>query len=69
MLSIKPECLNKTILVGEASLRRAISKYAAHFNADRPHQGIGNAKIENSEQGTGEVERLGGPLKSYRRAA
>jgi len=72
VLSIKSECLNKMIFFGEVSLRRAISEYAAPFNADRPHQGIENATIQKSEQGTGEIEcneRLGGLLKSYRRAA
>jgi putative transposase len=72
VLSIKSECLSKMIFFGESSPRRAINEYAAHYNLDRPHQGIGNATIQESEQGTGEVEcneRLGGLLKSYRRAA
>ena len=72
VLSIKSECLNKMIFFSEGSLRRAVSEYASHYNADRPHQGIGNATIEKSEQGSGEIEcneRLGGLLKSYRRAA
>jgi hypothetical protein len=42
------------------------------YPPDRPHQGIGNATIQYSELGTGEIEckgRLGGLLKSYRRTA
>jgi putative transposase len=72
VLSIKSECLSKMIFFGEASLRRAIKDYAAHYNSDRPHQSIGNVTVEKSEQGTGEIEcneRLSGLLKSYRRAA
>jgi putative transposase len=72
VLSIKSECLNKMIFFGEASLCRAIAEYAAHYNLNRPHQGIGNATVQESEQGTGKIEcneRLGGLLKSYRRAA
>ncbi|MCB9898892.1 MAG: transposase [Planctomycetes bacterium] len=71
--SIKSECLNRMMLFGDAGLRRAVTEYLAHYNIERPHQGIGNAVIEApGEIGTGAVERterLGGILKSYRRAA
>ena len=40
--SIKEECLNQLILVGEKSLHRAVTEYIAHFHSERPHQGIGN---------------------------
>lgn len=72
VLSIKSECTNRMMFFGEASLRRAINAYIEHYNTERPHQGIGNVTIEKSERGAGEVEcheRLGGLLKSYRRAA
>ena len=73
VLSIKSECLWKMIFFGEASLRRAIAAYMEHYQAERPHQGLGNVKIEPSSESTvGEVrctERLGGILKSYSRAA
>jgi hypothetical protein len=54
------------------SLRRAIAEDAVHYNADRPPQSIGNATIQESEQGIAEIkcnERLGRLPKSYRRAA
>ncbi len=35
----KYECLSKPIPFGEASLRGALSEYAAHFHSDRNHQG------------------------------
>src|SRR4051812_43604201 len=40
--SIKSECLSKLILFGEASLRRAVTQFIAHYHFERPHQGKGN---------------------------
>src|SRR5947208_8776158 len=40
--SVKEECLSKIILIGERSLRRAISEYVVHYHAERNHQGKGN---------------------------
>ena len=70
--SIKHECLNKILIFGESHLRYVISEYMEHYHTERPHQGIGNNIIEPQPQGDGEIichERLGGLLKSYRRAA
>ena len=74
VLSVKSECLDKMILVGERSLRRALHHYGAHFHEERPHQGLGNDLIQpahNTNSPTGmvtETERLGGLLRSYCRA-
>ncbi len=73
VLSIKSECLDRMIFFGERSLVRALDEFVEHYHAERPHQGIGNEWIERREVvGDGNVvcnERLGGILKSYRRAA
>jgi len=73
VLSIKSECLRRMIFFGEASLRRGISEFIAHYHEERAHQGIGNERIERRDGvRDGEVvcdERLGGLLKCYRRAA
>ncbi len=73
VLSIKSECLGRMIFFGEASLRRAVSEFVAHYHVERAHQGLGNTRIEQrGPVGDGEVvcyERLGGLLKCYRRAA
>ncbi|MFT7485638.1 MAG: putative transposase [Candidatus Paceibacteria bacterium] len=72
VFSIKSECLSKMICFGEASLRRAINGYIEHYNTERPHQGTGNVTIQRPEPSIGDIEcneRLGGLLKSYRRAA
>ena len=73
VLSIKSECLRRMIFFGEGSLRRAVSEYITHYHAERAHQGLGNERVEQSgEVRNGDVqciERLGGLLKCYRRAA
>ena len=73
VLSIKSECLRRMVFFGEASLRRAVVEYVAHYHVERAHQGLGNERIEKRDvTGEGEVvcdERLGGLLKCYRRAA
>lgn len=40
--SIRSECLDHVILLGEGSLRRAVSQYVEHYNTERPHQGVDN---------------------------
>jgi len=70
--SIKEECLNRMLIFGERHLEYVIKEYMEHYHTERPHQGIGNEIIEPPPQGEGEIvcqERLGGLLKSYRRAA
>lgn len=73
VLSIKTECLDKLVLFGERSLRRAISGYMIHFHEERNHQGLDNQLIDGAPTvGDGDVEcreRLGGLLKYYHRAA
>src|SRR3984893_2203232 len=43
--SVKEECLSKIIVFGERSLRRALSEYVAHYQAERNHQGKSNVLI------------------------
>jgi transposase InsO family protein len=73
--SLKSECLNQLILFGENATRNAVRQYLDHYHKDRCHQGLGNHLIEplHSLPDTTKViettERLGGLLRSYRRAA
>jgi len=71
--SIKEECLDRMILFGESSLRRALREFVEHYLLERNHQGIGNELIEGEPSaGSREVqrrERLGGLLSYYQRAA
>ncbi len=38
--SVRRECLDHLLPLGEAHLRRALGEYVAYFNAARPHQGL-----------------------------
>ena len=69
--SIKEECLDRMILVGQGALRRAVAEFIAHYHRERNHQGLGNRLIqpEQRSMGTGASvcrrERLGGMLSFY----
>jgi transposase InsO family protein len=73
--SVRDECLDRMIISGGASLRRALREYVAHYHGERNHQGLGNRLLEpaNSSSPTSEPvqcrERLGGMLNFYHRAA
>jgi transposase InsO family protein len=73
--SIRDECLDRMILFGEASLRRALSEYVTHFRSERNHQGVGNRLLEPCATGgstDGPIqcrERIGGILNFYHREA
>ena len=75
MRSLKSECLDRVIFLGEASLRRALREFGEHFHHERNHQGLGNRIIDaGTEVGRtqGELqcrERLGGLLRYYYRNA
>jgi transposase InsO family protein len=71
VLSIKSECLDRMVPLGEGHLRRAIAEYMAHYHHERNHQGLGNALIDGGPLATigkGAIvcrERLGGLLNFY----
>ena len=74
VLSIKSECLNRLVLLGEAHLRLAVRAYVAHYNSERPHQGLDGAFVVQpaNENRVGSIqcrERLGGLLRFYQRQA
>ena len=75
VLSIKSECLNKMVILGERHLRAAIQDFLDHYHRERNHQGLGNELIAPAAEdlgGTGPVqcrERQGGVLKFYYRDA
>jgi transposase InsO family protein len=71
--SMKEECLDRIIPIGEGHFRRALSEFVAHYHRERNHQGLENALIEGAPMSSvGRVHRqsrLGGVLNFYRRAA
>ena len=77
--SLRRECLDHILLLGERHLRRVLSEYVTYFNECRPHQGIDQAIPRNSSSASTDnvlaggyvVARpiLGGLYHDYRRAA
>jgi transposase InsO family protein len=75
VLSIKTECLERMVPLGEWHLRWAISEYMRHYHSERNHQGLDNTLIDGisaDTDGIGPIarhERLGGLLNFYYREA
>jgi transposase InsO family protein len=76
--SVRRECLDHLLILGEAHLRRVLRAYVAYFNCARPHQGIGQAMpaglpaADRQGVSTGRVVAfpiLGGLHHDYRRVA
>jgi transposase InsO family protein len=73
--TIKESCLDRMIFFSEASLRRAIQEFVAHYHRERNHQGLGNRLITPTSPHlleSGEIrrrQRLGGMLNYYYREA
>ena len=73
MRSMKEECLDRIIPIGQGHFRRAVSEFVAHYHRERKHQGLENTLIEgapvNSSGRVHRQSRLGGLLNFYRLAA
>jgi len=76
VLSVKSECLDRVIPLGERHLRHLLAEYVEHYHLERNHQGLGNKIIGpipvNTNAGEGVVRRrarLGGLLSYYHREA
>jgi transposase InsO family protein len=72
--SIKEECLDRLIPLGERHLRHALAEFVIHYHRERNHQGLGNDLIEGASSArSGDTirrrQRLGGLLSYYHRAA
>jgi len=73
--TIKASRLDRMILFGEGSLRKAIHEFVAHCHRERNHQGLGNRLIipDECHAGTSGAirrrQRLGGMLNYYYRRA
>jgi putative transposase len=72
--SIKEECLDRLIPIGERHFRRAVAEYVEHYHRERNHQGLDNCLISGSPvfKMTSRVrrrQRLGGLLNFYEQAA
>lgn len=73
--TIRESCLDRLILFGEGSLRKAITEFVVHYHQERNHQGLGNRLIMPEQPGAGNTgavrcrQRLGGMLNFYYRQA
>jgi transposase InsO family protein len=72
--SIKEECLDRLVPLGEWHFRQAVAEYVAHDNGERPHQGRGNELLRPARpvRANGPIRRRsrpGGLLNCYARAA
>ena len=43
--TIKESCLERMILLGEGSVRKAIHEFVLHYHHERNHQGLDNRRI------------------------
>ncbi|CAA9557829.1 MAG: Mobile element protein [uncultured Thermomicrobiales bacterium] len=76
--SVRRECLDHVLVLGEAHLGRILREYARYFNRDRPHQGLAQRTPETVTAGAARGEQggrvraiaiLGGLHHAYARAA
>ena len=72
--SIKAECLDRIVPLGERHFRDTMHEFVAHDHDERNHQGIGNELIRGPavRPTSGRIRRrprLGGLLNYYERAA
>ena len=72
--SVKGECLNRVMPLGERHLRGMLRQFAVHYQHERNHQGLANELIDSPgvRPTAGAVrrsERIGGILSYYYRAA
>ncbi len=79
--TVRRECIDRLLIIGEAHLRRILDEYIAHYNQHRPHRALdqhppaatdnkscANATVANRRR----VQRdpiLGGLINEYRHAA
>ena len=74
--SVRRECLDHLLILGERQLLRVLRAYVAYFNRERPHQGLGQATPEPPAEETASrvgpiraMPVLGGLHHAYQRAA
>jgi transposase InsO family protein len=72
--SIKDECLDRIIPMGEHHFRHAVAEYVEHYHRERNHQGLDNRLIVDTPRFDRTVRvrrrpRLGGLLNFYERVA
>ena len=74
--TMRRECTDHLLILGERHLTRVLREYAAYFNRNRPHQALAQATPTSTRDpircGDGPIRAvpiLGGLHHAYRRAA
>ena len=74
--TLRRECLDHVLILGEGHLHQVLAEYARHYNGHRPHQGLQQGpplgKSGRVVDITARIERrrvAGGLIGEYRRAA
>jgi putative transposase len=61
--SVRRECLDHVLVLGEAHLRRVLREYVAYFNSARPHQGM-QQRIPDGPAGSGVTAETRGKIRA-----
>ena len=74
--TLRRECLDHVLILGERHLRRILAEYTRHYNGHRPHQALQQEppqrQLSQAVDITARIERrqvLGGLINEYRRTA
>jgi transposase InsO family protein len=74
--TLRHECLDHMLILGERHLRNVLAEYARHYNGHRPHQALQQQSPQRQPRQapdlTARIERrqiLNGLITEYRRAA
>ena len=74
--TLRRECLDHVLVLGERHLWKVLAEYARHYNGHRPHQSLQQESPQSRPSRavdiTARIERgkvLGGIISEYRRAA
>ena len=76
MGTLRRECLDHVLILGQRHLREVLAEYARHYNRHRPRQGLQQERPlrqpGHAVDITARIERqrvVGGLISEYRRAA
>jgi hypothetical protein len=73
--TLRRECLDHILILGEGHLRQVLAEFAGHYNGHRPHQSLRQAPPRQTGSAVDITARieckqvLGGLISEYRRAA